>query len=225
MTEREPLAAKLAKVIGDLPGFTKDGRNSHQNYNFVSIEQMKKEIVPALAAAGIICYPFDVRETINPRDRGSEIHLVMKWVITDGTEILEPYPETIGQAVDTQDKSGSKGTTDALKNLYKTTFGVFEKGDDNDENAPFDHADMQRQPAPPPDPKLVKKKNEIREILEQLANQSDRPVPEVIQVMIDDKAIPAAWLDPAQIKTVADAQNFIDAAKAGIKPQLKGATT
>jgi len=212
MTEREPLAAKLAKVIGDLPGFTKDGRNSHQNYNFVSIEQMKKEIVPALAAAGIICYPFDVRETINYRDRGSEIHLVMKWVITDGYEILEPYPETIGQAVDTQDKSGSKGTTDALKNLYKTTFGVTEKDEDNDANAPFDHADMQRPPAPPVNPELAKKKTEMRQIVEQLAEQFVRTKPEVIQVMIDDEAIPSAWLDIANITTVADAQKFIDAA-------------
>lgn len=212
MTEREPLAAKLASVINNLPGFEKEGRNSHQNYNFVSIEQMKKEIVPALAAVGIICYPHDVRETVNYRDRGSEIHLVMKWVITDGNEILEPYPETIGQAVDTQDKSGSKGTTDALKNLYKTTFGVFEKGDDNDANAPFNHEDMQRPPALPVDPELVEKKNQMRQIVEQLAEQFVRTKPEVIQVMIDDGAIPAAWLDIANITTVADAQKFIDAA-------------
>jgi hypothetical protein len=212
MTEREPLAAKLASVINNLPGFEKEGRNAHQNYNFVSIEQMKKEIVPALAAVGIICYPHDVRETINYRDRGSEIHLVMKWIITDGYEILEPYPETIGQAVDTQDKSGSKGTTDALKNLYKTTFGVFEKGDDNDANAPFNHEDMQRPPAPPVNPELAEKKTEMRQIVEQLAKKYARTKPEVIQMMIDDGAIPAAWLDIANITTVADAQKFIDAA-------------
>jgi hypothetical protein len=212
MTEREPLAAKLAKVIGDLPGFTKDGRNSHQNYNFVSIEQMKKEIVPALAAAGIICYPFDVRETINPRDRGSEIHLVMKWVITDGYEVLTPHPETIGQAVDTQDKSGSKGTTDALKNLYKTTFGVFEKGDDNDANAPFNHADMQRPPAPPADPKMAQMDEQMAQIIEQLVEQDERKPREIVQMMIDDGAIPADWIDSRNITTVADAQKFIDAA-------------
>lgn len=212
MTEREPLAAKLASVINNLPGFEKEGRNSHQNYNFVSIEQMKKEIVPALAAVGIICYPHDVRETINYRDRGSEIHLVMKWIITDGYEILEPYPETIGQAVDTQDKSGSKGTTDALKNLYKTTFGVFEKGDDNDANAPFNHADMQRPPAPPVNTALENKLDEAGEVIKKLAKQFALPPKEIIQVMIDEEKIPAAWEQSSAMKTVAEVQEFIDAA-------------
>jgi hypothetical protein len=210
MTENTTLAAKLAKVILGLPGFTKDGKNTHQGYSFISIEQMKKTIIPALAEQGIICYPYSVRETINTRDRGSELFIAMKWIITDGNEILEPHPETIGQAADTQDKSGSKGTTDALKNLFKTTFGVYEKDDDNDRNTPY--TDEYRAPAPPANPELVKGKDQIRQIVTQLSEQFVRPVPEVIQVMIDDEAIPAAWLDPANIKTVADAQTFVDAA-------------
>jgi uncharacterized protein YqgV (UPF0045/DUF77 family) len=211
MTDKT-LAEKLAKVILELPGFTKDGRNTHQNYQFISIEQMKKTIIPALAAEGIVCYPHDVRETVNHRDRGSELFVVMKWIITDGKEILTPYPETIGQAADTQDKSGSKGTTDALKNLFKTTFGVYEKDDDNDRNTPY--PDDSYRPAPPPvNTALENKLDEAGEVIKKLAKQFVLPPKEIIQVMIDDEKIPAAWEQSSAMKTVAEVQEFIDAAK------------
>lgn len=211
MTETTTLAAKLAKVILELPGFTKDGRNSHQGYNFISIEQMKKTIIPALAAQGIVCYPHSVRETINTRDRGSELYVVMKWIITDGDEILEPHPETIGQAADTQDKSGSKGTTDALKNLFKTTFGVYEKDDDNDRNTPFPENEYYT-PAPPVESGFDKAMTEARNLVSKLAVDLSCEIHEVVGIVVAGTDLPDEWESSADLKTENDLRHFIDAA-------------
>ena len=41
----------------------------------------------------------------------------------------------------------------------------------------------------------------------------------VVQMLIDDGKIPAPWIDAATIKTVEDAQRFIDAAVTYIEPE------
>jgi hypothetical protein len=53
---------------------------------------------------------------------------------------------------------------------------------------------------------------QMAQIIEQLVEQDERKPREIVQMMIDDGAIPADWIDSRNITTVADAQKFIDAA-------------
>lgn len=234
------LVKKLAMIITEMPAFKKTGWNAGQKFNFISIEQMKKEIVPRLAAEGIICYPYNARVNASVRERindqgqvygtSGELHLVTKWIITDGIETLFPHPETIGQALDVQDKSGSKGTTDALKNLYKTTFGVTEADEDNDYNTPVPRGESSRR-APAKQKRdltdaqkeILQLKDQAKQIVVQLSEQQMCSTHDVVVQMIRDEVIPAEWEDPAKMIHRDDYKKFIAAAQEYIVvPELDG---
>lgn len=214
MTTTTTLAQKIATIMGDIKPMLKTERagSGSYGYNFISVNAMIDIARPKLAAEGIIFYgDVETIERVTSQTRnGNEqvtVYLHVRWFLSNGTD--EISFRTIGEAADTGDKASNKAYTAAQKQAISKLLMM--SGTDDDSDREISPPDEYRAPAPV-NTALVNIKDQIRQIVTQLSEQFVRPVPEVIQVMIDDEAIPVAWLDPANIKTVADGQKFIDAA-------------
>ena len=231
VTRDSSLVEKIAHIINALPTFQKRGWNAGQKFNFVSIEQMKREILPRCAALGIIMFPKQIDRHLNYRDRvndsgnvfglTTEVHLIVTWVITDGESTIE-IP-SVGEALDVQDKAANKASTGAQKNLFKTVFGVTEADEDNDANMPVASGETTRR-APPRQAKqrppltdaqkeMLQLKDEARDTIKAVADEKNVDSHEVVQQMIQDKLIPEEWQDPKNLKHREDYRKLIEVAK------------
>lgn len=229
ITRENTLVEKLAWIISDLPQLQKKGWNAGQHFNFISVEQMKREVLPRCAELGIIMYPKAVDRTLNYRERfrdgnvigmSTEVQLTMTWMITDGSAHIEV--QTVGEALDAGDKAANKASTGSQKNLFKTVFGVTEADEDNDGNTPpqGQHArPVQRQQAPPKreltdaQKEILRLKDEAANVVKVVADERMVTTHDVIVQMIRDKAIPAEWEDPKAMKHRDEYRKLIDAAK------------
>ncbi len=224
------LVAKLAWIIGDLPQLKKMGYNAGQNFRFISVEQMKKEIIPRCADLGIIMYPVVQERLVNHRDRikdgeiigmSTEIQLTTTWNVTDGEESLDPPLVTVGESIDVQDKAANKASTGAQKNLFKTLFGVTEEGEDNDANTPV-RQDETTRPAPQ---RQAPKKRELTDAQKELLRLKDQAVEDVqrlgvikqvapedvIAGLIQEGYLEELYRDLRNVKHRKQAQTLIDA--------------
>lgn len=229
VTKESGLVEKLALIIGGLPTFKKRGYNEGLKFNFISVEQMKKEIIPRCAELGIIMYPKAVDRQLNYRDRinregevyglATEAQLTMIWVITDGKESIEV--ESVGEALDTSDKAVSKASTIGQKNLLKTVFGVTEDNEDNDGNTPVPQGEStrrapQKQPAKkrqltPEQKEFLGLKEQAIEGVLKLGRIKEVDPDQVVIGLVDEGYIPAEFKDRRHIKHRVDAQQLIDA--------------
>jgi len=214
MTETTMLVQKLAKIMGETKPFTKTGENRGMNFKFVEVNEILLDVAPLFAKYAVVIFPTKIEPTkieFGTTSRGgvsTHVFLNVTWEVTDGNTSLTVA--SFGEAIDTSDKASNKAQTAAEKQALQKLL-LLANESDNDENN--EQREYYRQPpAPPVDPELVEKKNQMRQIVEQLSEQFVRSKPDVIQVLIDDKAIPAAWNDISNVTTVADAQKFIDVA-------------
>lgn len=228
VTRASTLVEKLAWIISDLPALQKRGWNSGMGFNFISVEQMKKEVLPRCASLGIIMYPKSVDRILNYRDRfrdgnmvgmSTEVQLTMTWIITDGSDTIEV--QTVGEALDAQDKAANKASTGGQKNLFKTVFGITEAGDDNDSNTPVPQGESTRR-APPPksQPKreltdaqkeFLGLKDQAIEAVQNLAQLKMVDPDDVVKGLISDGLLAEEFQDAGHMKHRAQARELIDA--------------
>lgn len=228
ITRDNNLVEKLAWIISDLPQLQKKGWNIGQKFNFISVEQMKREVLPRCADLGIVMYPKAIDRTLNYRDRFkdgnmiglmTEVHLIMTWVITDGHHEIEV--QTVGEALDAGDKAANKASTGGQKNLFKTVFGITEAGEDNDSNTPVPQGESTRRAPPPksePKRELTPKQKEFLglkdqaiEAVQKLGRLKMVNPDEVVKGLIADGLLPEEFEDKSHIKHRAQAQELIDA--------------
>ena len=216
------LVAQIAEIMtGIKPMFKSEqaGQGSY-GYKFISVNDMLDIARPKLAADGIIFYG-DVEniERVQGQTRnGNEqttVYLHVRWVVSNGMD--EFSFRTIGEAADTGDKASNKAYTAAQKQAISKLLMM--SGTDDDPDRDISPQDTYRAPAPTANPELVEKKKYARDIVEELAQQFVKTKEEVVQVMVDDGVIEAAWANPAALDTVDKAQKFIDAAVVYLEPE------
>ena len=220
------LVKMIAEIILDLPTFQKRGWNEGQKFNFISVEQMKREIIPRCSKVGIIMFPKHIDRQLNYRDRmrdgnviglSTEVQLTVTWIITDGINTIEV--PSVGEAIDVQDKAANKASTGAQKNLFKTVFGVTEADEDNDSSTPVPQGETTRRRQPPKrqltdaQKEILQLKDEARDTIKVVADQNDVDRHEVVQQMIQDGLIPKEWQDPQNLKHRDDYRKLIEVAK------------
>jgi len=214
MTETTMLVQKLAKIMGETKPFTKTGENRGMNFKFVEVNEILLDVAPLFAKYEVVIFPTKIEPTkieFGTTSRGgvsTHVFLNVTWEVTDGNTSLTVA--SFGEAIDTSDKASNKAQTAAEKQALQKLLLLANESDNDANNEMREY--YRQPPAPPVDPELVEKKNQMRQIVEQLSEQFVRSKPDVIQVLIDDKAIPAAWNDISNVTTVADAQKFIDVA-------------
>lgn len=224
------LVKMIAEIILDLPTFQKRGWNEGQKFNFISVEQMKREIIPRCAKVGIIMFPKHIDRQLNYRDRirdgnviglSTEVQLTVTWIITDGINTIEV--PSVGEAIDVQDKAANKASTGAQKNLFKTVFGVTEADEDNDSSTPVPQGETTRRRQPPQgkqrppltdaQKEILQLKDEARDTIKLVADQNGVDPHEVVQQMVQDELIPKEWQDPKNLKHRDDYHKLIKVAK------------
>lgn len=136
------LAAKLARIMGQLDRIDRDGRvEGGQGYSYASADQISDTLRPALAAEGVVLIPSDV-EVIDQRidefektnNRGEAYTqtrytcaLRVEWTLTDGDTTLRMA--TVGTGVDYSGKAANAAHTFARVNALKSAFHL-STGDD-----------------------------------------------------------------------------------------------
>jgi len=222
MTETT-LVQKLAKIMSETKPFAKTGDNRGMNFKFVEVNEILLDVAPLFAKYEVVMFPTKIEPTkieFGTTSRGgvsTHVFLNVTWEVTDGNTSLTVA--SFGEAIDTSDKASNKAQTAAEKQALQKLLLLANESDNDANNEQREY--YRQPPAPPVNPELVEKKKQMRQIVEQLAEQFVRTKEQVLEVLIDDKAIPAAWNDISNITTVADAQKFIDAAVDYIQPEAE----
>lgn len=208
------LVQKIAKIMGDMDSFEKGSTNQGLQFKFIGINDVLLDIRSRFAELEVILYQSNVEvekiEFGETRSGGVSTHVFLNvtWGVTDGTDTI--MMAALGEAMDSSDKASNKAQTAAQKQIYLKLLKIAAESDNDLNN---EERNYRRAPAPPPaDPELEAKLTSAQQIVKQLSDQFVRPAPEVIQIMVDDGKIPAAWAKSSGMKTAADVQKFIDAA-------------
>jgi uncharacterized protein YqgV (UPF0045/DUF77 family) len=214
MTDKT-LVQKIAAIMGEIGAFQKTGDNRGMNFKFVEVNEILLRASPLFSKYEVIMYPtaIDVSkiEFGETRNGGVSTHVFLNvtWEVTDGeTSIIVA---SFGEALDTSDKASNKAQTAAEKQALQKLLLLANESDNDANNEQREY--YRPAPAPPVNTALENKLDEAGEVIKKLAKQFVLPPKEIIQVMIDDEKIPAAWEQSSAMKTVAEVQEFIDAAK------------
>jgi hypothetical protein len=149
----------IGKVMQDIDPIAKTGKNQQQGYSFRGIDAIYNELHPLLVRHGIFIVPFVVelrreeRET-RPDQRGNRGALIYTYALIDhrfyapdGSYITA---RTIGEAMDSGDKSGNKAQSAAMKYACIEVFAIPTEGDNDTENQSPQAAPRQQQRPPQP---------------------------------------------------------------------------
>lgn len=130
------ILAKLHDIQSEVERMEKDGRNTFQNYNYLSETQVTLKIKELLDKHNVMFLPKEITEKqvteISPTSKGTKQYVTtvtVKYVFAD-VETGETYEGSIeGQGSDTADKGIYKAITGAIKYVYMKTFNI-PTGDD-----------------------------------------------------------------------------------------------
>jgi len=218
VTETTTLAQKIAKIMGEVKPFTKTGQNRGMNFKFVEVNEILLDVAPLFSKYEVIMFPTSIEPTKiefgSTKTGGVSTHVFLNvtWEVTDGRELIRVA--SFGEAIDTSDKASNKAQTAAEKQALQKLLLLANESDNDSNNEQREYY----RPAPV-DPAVTEKKNYIRQIVVQLGEQMGIENDKVVQMLIDDGKIPASWIDASNIKTVEEAQRFIDAAVTYIEPE------
>lgn len=124
----------------DLPAVGKHGRNIDQGYAFRSIDDVVNAIAPVLAKHGLFYAPSTERVETSERPTRSggtqimAVATVRYTVYGPGGDCFEAV--TVGQGLDTSDKSINKAATGAYKTFLTQTFAIPFQSDEQDYTSP-----------------------------------------------------------------------------------------
>lgn len=110
----------MAAVMKDVKAIGKTEKNSQQNFKFRGIDNVMNELHEIFARHGVIPVPYvvDYKVTEKATQRGSIMyvtHATMDFHFICGEDGSEIIARTIGEAMDTADKSMNKAMSIALK--------------------------------------------------------------------------------------------------------------
>lgn len=203
------LAEKLAAIAGSLKRFEKDDRvTGTAGYAFASVDSMSDVIRPAMAAHGVVMYPRAV-EVIEcqqyVRDRVSnsgetyqtiQWRTVVKvtWHVADNREVMTL--ESVGEALDTSDKSANKAQTSARKYAMIQLFNIStgderdpdneRVGDDGEQRTRARGSGRQSTPTGPRKPNSSEQKL-TRDALRELLALGNDDTPDVIALWLSER--------------------------------------
>ena len=110
---------KIAAIMSEIGAIEKNRRNPQQGYSFRGIDDIYNALQPLLAKHGVVIIPNVIeqhREEREGRNGGALIYSILKvefsFIATDGSSIKAV---TIGEAMDSGDKSCNKAMSAAMK--------------------------------------------------------------------------------------------------------------
>jgi len=128
--------AAISAVTADLGkvGIAKSGVNEQQRYRFRGIDQVYAVLNPALVKAGLVIVPRVVDRTVSERvtPKGGTLFYTVLTVdydlvaVADGSRIIV---RTVGEAMDSGDKSTNKAMSASYKYMAILTFCIPVEGD------------------------------------------------------------------------------------------------
>jgi hypothetical protein len=131
------LAAKLARVMGEVGGIPKDRKNEQQGYMYRSEDAVVERLRALLAAEGVAVVPIVLTAEFlppqtNPNNKVINLCLVtLQLDYVDGETGEKLSAKAVGTAMDSGDKAIFKATTGAYKYALQKTFMISE-GDDQE---------------------------------------------------------------------------------------------
>lgn len=139
MTDKKPMAAVLAGIMGEVGRIEKKGKITSKgdgpSYKFARDSDVLEAVTPKMAEAGIVLIP-EHQEllSIEPSLSGRQLIANIKtgWIVTDGSETLRF--ETFGQGADSGDKALPKAQSNARKYAFFMLYHIV-TGDDPDQHA------------------------------------------------------------------------------------------
>lgn len=120
--KHEPLIARLAAVMGDLPNIEPEGFNAYFKYKFISDKQVLGALRPRLAKANIMLIPDVLSEQMVERSKSWVTVMHVKFTFVDGFSGETISGTAIGYGDDSGDKGANKAYTAALKNFLLKSF-------------------------------------------------------------------------------------------------------
>ena len=130
-----PLVVRLAMIMGSLPDFQPEGRNTHFNYKFITDKQVLGAVRPRLARQRILVVPETVVENtpveLTTLKGGHSLltRMTVTFRIVDGLTGESFTGQAVGYGDDSGDKGANKAYTAALKNFF---IKLFEIGGESD---------------------------------------------------------------------------------------------
>lgn len=151
------LAAKLAKILGEIDSVPKSGFNEFHQYAYITSDDLVHAIRAKLAAAQIFVFTSaesqSVREIVSgdgeKTKRSLLTEVTLKHTFVDGETGQHFSVLSQGQGSDVGDKGGYKATTGAMKYfIYKCFMIASEDGGGDQLNPKRQPADAQKAAAP-----------------------------------------------------------------------------
>lgn len=132
------LVSKMIQVSTDVGHVAKNGKNTHQGFNFRGIDAVVNALSPALRANGIIVTPTVLNYEYNQIEVGQNKSLMgharieVRYSFTDGTDTIATV--VAGEAMDAGDKATAKAMSVAFRTALLQTFCLPTDDKDPDED-------------------------------------------------------------------------------------------
>ena len=132
----------IVAVMGEIAktGIAKDRKNTQQGYSFRGIDDCYNALAPLMASHQLCILPSVV--SFSTQDRQSQkggtliyTTVQMEFAFVSAVDGSQHVVRTIGEAMDSGDKSGNKAMSAALKYALLQTFLIPTEGDNDTENA------------------------------------------------------------------------------------------
>ena len=132
------LVSKMIQVSTDVGHVAKNGKNTHQGFNFRGIDAVVNALSPALRANGIIVTPTVLHYDYSQIEVGQNKSLMgharieVRYSFTDGTDTIATV--VAGEAMDAGDKATAKAMSVAFRTALLQTFCLPTDEKDPDED-------------------------------------------------------------------------------------------
>lgn len=168
----------IAKITGEMSkeGISKDRKNVQQGYSFRGIDDVYSAIAPKLAAHGLCILPRVITKDVIERTnaKGTALFYTTLMVEFDFVSSLDGSKHTVctvGEAMDSGDKSANKAMSAAYKYAAFQAFCIPTEGDNDADANTHSVAPKAKQPErtindPYPETEWVKKATKWRESIE-----------------------------------------------------------
>jgi hypothetical protein len=130
--------AAMAKVMGEIGAVAKDRKNPQQGYAFRGIDDLYNAAQPAMVKHGVFCAPTvteRIREERQGKSGGTLFYTTLtvrhRFYASDGSFV---DVVTVGEAMDSGDKSTNKAMSAAMKYALIEVFAVPTEEDNDTEN-------------------------------------------------------------------------------------------
>lgn len=214
----------IPQIMAEMKPIAKDRKNPQQNYQFRGIDDVLNTIQPLLAKHQVFIIPFVVSATQQDRQTQKGGTLIYtkaiidhRFVAPDGSYVTA---RTIGEAMDSGDKSANKAMSAAMKYACIEVFAIPTEGDNDTENNSHEVAPQTTAPnflealyrafdeAGWPDDPATNRENFCKAVLhkkkaKRLEDLSQKDRMGMIESIATGKANPIDWIDSAGTKKTA----------------------